>query len=434
MNLPKLPAISEHFSKISQILPNKGSGSTSSVYAVMDVGASAVRVAIIELTDEGIVILGRGAMAQDSSTMVGGVVAQLPSLVETIDGVMARALNQAGVECDQVVLGLGGAMVSGVTTLVRMNRSQAREKMSAKEFNLILERISQTALVDAENTASEEMALPKEDLRLVNAAITHISLDGYTVSSPIGFSGKEIEICLFNAFIAQQSLVVLQRIITELNVDLAALTSGPYALAELVIAKAKKPQLASGLVIDIGAGSTSVAMVEHGAVIGSKSFPLGGRAITRHLASALDLEYEKAEEVKLDYAKGTVLEAQQKKIHPVVVGEVDLWMQALGLALAELRQDNEPLPENIYLTGGGANLPDIEQRIKQERWAKKIGFASSPEIDHLDIEDVPGVADEQHRLESTDSMLVALALFWQQRQREDSKVSDSLQRTLESLG
>lgn len=433
MKLPKLPVVTEHISKFSQFLP-KPTAKDSPVFAVIDVGASTVRAALIELTDDGVAILGRGHVAMDNEVMVGGVVGNLTMLVETMDEAMSRAVDQAGVESEQIVLGLGGAMVNGVTTLVRMTRSQAKEKMSAKEFNMILERISQTALVDAENSASEEMAVKKEDLRLVNAAITSISLDGYAVSSPIGFSGKEIEICLFNAFIAQQSLVVLQRIITELNVDLSALTSGPYALAELVIAKAKKPTMANGLVIDIGAGSTSVTLVEAGAVIGSKSFPLGGRAITRHLATALELSYADAEKVKLDYAKGTVLEAQQKKIHPVVVGEVDLWIQALSLALAELQHDNNPLPEKIYLTGGGSQLPDIEQRLKQERWAKKIGFSNSPEIEHLSIDGIPGIVDEQHRLEDTDGMLVALSLFWQHRQNEDSKVSESLQRTLESLG
>src|SRR5690606_29834089 len=235
--------------------------------------------------------------------------------------------NRAGVSSEQLILGLGGAMVCGVTTMVHLNRPQAREKIESKEFNLILERISQTALVDAENTASEEMSLDKEELRLVNAAITTISLDGYTVSSPIGFSGKEVEICLFNAFIAQNTLVVLQKILTELGVDLAALTSGPYALAELVVAKSKKPQLATGLVVDVGSGSTSVTLVEQGSVVGSKSYPLGGQAITRHLANSLEMSIEEAEKVKKDYAQGKVLEAQQKKIHPIVTGEVDLWLQ-----------------------------------------------------------------------------------------------------------
>lgn len=393
-----------------------------------------VRTAIIELTNDGVVILGRGAAKQQPTTMYGGLVGNLPALIETIDEALSQANNRAGVTSDQAILGLGGAMVNGVTTMVHLNRPQSRDKITNKEFNLILERISQTALVDAENTASEEMSMDKEDLRLVNAAITSISLDGYAVSSPIGFSGKEVEICLFNAFIAETTLVVLQKILTDLAIDLTAITSSSYALAESLIALAPKPQQAQGLVVDVGSGTTSVALVEHGAVVGSKSFPLGGKSITSHISQALQMSLEEAEKVKRDYAEGKVLEEQQRKIHPIVTGEVDLWLQGLSLALADLQQGSDPLPELLYLSGGGSLLPDIEQRLNQEKWAKKVGFATKPTIKQLKVENVPHIIDESHVLEPTDTLLASLALFWQQRQREDGHVSAALQKTLESLG
>lgn len=434
MNLPNLPALPNFVSDLQRFLPKRSSNSSNSIYSVIDIGGSMVRVAVIELTDDGAAILGRGSAKQQPTTMYGGLVGNLPALIETIDEALSQATNRAGVASDQAILGLGGAMVSGITTMVHLNRPQTREKITNKEFNLILERISQTALVDAENTASEEMSLDKENLRLVNAAITSISLDGYAVSSPIGFSGKEVEICLFNAFIAENTLVVLQRILTDLSIDLTAITSGSYALAESAIALAPKPQQANGLVIDVGSGTTSVALVEHGAVVGSKTFPLGGKAITRHLAQALNLSLEEAEKVKHDYAEGKVLEEQQRKIHPIVTGEVDLWLQGLSLALAELQQGTNALPEQVYMSGGGSLLPDLEQRLDQEKWAKKVGFANKPTIERLKVGTLPGIIDESKVLEPTDTLLVALALFWQQRQKEDGHVSAALQKTLESLG
>lgn len=243
-----------------------------------------------------------------------------------------------------------------------------------------------------------------------------------------------MEICLFNAFIAENTLVVLQKILTDLSIDLAAITSGSYALAESVIAMAPKPQQAQGLVIDIGSGTTSVALVEHGAVVGSKSYPLGGKAITRHLSQVLNLSLDEAEKVKRDYAQGKVLEEQQRKIHPIVTGEVDLWLQGLSLALVELQQGTNPLPELVYMSGGGSLLPDIEQRLNQEKWAKKVGFAVKPTVEYLKVENLPGITDESRVLEPTDTLLAALALFWQQRQKEDGHVSAALQKTLESLG
>src|SRR5690606_8371311 len=154
----------------------------------------------------------------------------------------------------------------------------------------------------------------------------------------------------------------------------------------------------------------------------------------KHLAQTLDLSLDEAEKVKHDYAEGKVLEEQQRKIHPVVTGEVDLWLQALGLALSELQQGTNPLPEVVYLSGGGSLLPDITQRLKQEKWAKKIGFADAPAIEPLLVQNLPGIIDESKTLEATDTVLASLAIFWQHRQREDGHVSTALQKTLESLG
>ena len=432
MNLPKLPSLPK-LQQVSQLW-SKSKKTVSQTYTVVDIGSSQIRVAIIEMTDDGVAILGRGHASPESGTMYGGQISNLDNLISALEEAISQATNRAGVTSEQVILGLGGAMVSSVTTMVQLNRPQAREKITNKEFNNILERISQTALVDAENVASEEMALEKEELRLVNAAITSISLDGYAVATPIGFSGKEVQICLYSAFIAQQTLVVLQKIITDLDVDLTSLVSAPYALGEVVIAQAKKPQHAEGIIINIGSGSTSVTLVQNGSVVGSQSFPLAGQAITNHIAQSLGVSIQDAEKLKHDYAEGRVLEDQQKKIHPIVTGEVDLWLQGLTLALGQLQRGSDPLPQIVYLSGGGSQLPDIEQRLIQEKWSKKVGFAAKPDIEYLKTDAIPFISDQNASLEQGDSMLAALALFWYQRQKEDEHVSTALQKTLESLG
>src|SRR5690606_3009603 len=120
MNLPNLSALSKFITEIPKRLP-KREGGANATYTVIDVGGSMVRVAVIELTDDGIVILGRGDARQQPDTMVGGLVNNLPALIESIESAMSQASNRAGIVSDQAILGLGGAMVNGVTTMVHLN-------------------------------------------------------------------------------------------------------------------------------------------------------------------------------------------------------------------------------------------------------------------------------------------------------------------------
>ena len=85
MNLPKLPALPNFASDLQRFLPKRSDGSSNSVYSVIDIGGSMVRVAVIELTDDGVAILGRGSAKQQPTTMYGGLVGNLPALIETID-------------------------------------------------------------------------------------------------------------------------------------------------------------------------------------------------------------------------------------------------------------------------------------------------------------------------------------------------------------
>ena len=115
----------------------------------------------------------------------------------------------------------------------------------------------------------------------MNTAIVDVRIDGYKVTNPLGFQGKKVQMSIFNSFAPLVHFSALQNIAEELDIDLLSIVSEPYAVARCLDFEDGN---VSAIFIDIGGGTTDIAVVENGAVIGSKMFALGVRTFTKRLA------------------------------------------------------------------------------------------------------------------------------------------------------
>lgn len=422
----KLPSLS--VPKLDKIIPKRRSKTDALV--VVDVGSSMVRAAVVEVREQQVAVLGKAEVRQESGSMWGGAIGNLNSLISTMNEAMGRAMEQAGVESDQMVLGLGGALVGGVTTLAHVNRPNPQQKVDDKELGIILQQVTQSALADAEGEAAEQMVLPADKMRLVNSGLTTIALDGYVLTSPLGFTGKEVEVGLFNAFVSDSTMVALQKMLVDLNVDLAALASEPYVVAQAVVNAQSKPQAVSALLIDVGSGTTSVTLIQQGAVAGSVSFAMGGQSVTAAIAKALSVPIEEAEKQKLDFSQGSANDTHRHNLQRTVEKEIGLWLQAFKLSLSALKPEGV-LPETVYLTGAASQLAELTKELEHFGW-EKAGFARKPSIERLRVSNFNQIMDTSHALTDEDVALAGLALLVGRQYLEDPKVAELFQHSLKN--
>src|SRR5690606_11789496 len=127
----------------------------------------------------------------------------------------------------------------------------------------------------------------------------------YKVSNPIGFQGKEIIIQLYTAFAPMVHIGALERTASELDLDLIAVAAEPFAVSRAVIG-ADAASNFTAILIDVGGGTTDIAVVDDGGVQGTKMFGIGGRAFTKAIATELDLDYAAAESIKIELSKNTL--------------------------------------------------------------------------------------------------------------------------------
>jgi cell division protein FtsA len=235
--------------------------------------------------------------------------------------------------------------------------------------------------------------------------VVDVLIDGQRVSNPLGFQGKDVSIGIFNAFAPIVQLGALQTIVEELNLDLLTVAAEPYAVAKAVTME--DSQEFSAIFVDIGGGTTDVAIVRNGGLEGTKMFGFGGRTFTKRLSEVLNVSFSNAEEIKLSYAKKILDEKSNRLVHEALDSDCKVWLAGVELSLGEFstargpeEPEVEPLPSKILLCGGGSALPDIKKVLSQDKWYERMPFAKKPEVNFIQTTDVGRVHDKTKELKN----------------------------------
>ena len=183
----------------------------------LDIGTEFVKALIGEVKiDEtsgaptNVEIIGVGRQRQRLTDMQSGAVTDITGVVENCDSALRMAEKMAGVVAKDVVIGIAGELVKGASTVVRYKRADPSEPIAMPELKKILDRVQYRAFERAREQLTWETGYKELDVKLVNTAIVDVQIDGYRVTNPIGFQGKDVSIQLFNAFAPMVHLGALQ--------------------------------------------------------------------------------------------------------------------------------------------------------------------------------------------------------------------------------
>ena len=368
-----------------RILQREEEGSLAACTA-LDVGTEFAKALVFEIDDTGHgTVQGVGRKRQGLAHMQSGTVADIAAVVDNCAVALQEAEEMAGFRPSQVVIGIAGELVKGFTTTYSQERRKPDQPISEPELQKLIDAVQREALHEAERAITWETGLPQVDVRLVHAAVTGAAIDGYPLTNPVGFKGRHVKIAIFNAFAPLVHLSALQSVASQLDLELLEIVAEPYAVARVV-----SPDIvhqSGALFIDVGGGTTDVALVRAGGIEGTRMFALGGRAFTKSIADRLDLPFPRAEELKVDYARGAPV--QDRDAVASIVGEdVEVWAAGVELVMEEL-SGGDLLPGRIYLCGGGSGLPEIRESVAAEEFWRRLPFARRPEVIVME----PGLID-----------------------------------------
>jgi cell division protein FtsA len=397
----------------------------------LDVGTEFAKALVLDIDEQSHgTVRGVGRKRQGLSHMQSGTVADIGAVVDNCAVALQEAEEMAGFRPSQVVIGIAGELVKGFTTAHTQERKKPDVPITDAELQRLIDGVQREALEEAERSITWETGLPNVDVRLVHAAVTSASIDGYSVTNPVGFQGRHVKIGIFNAFAPLVHLGALESVAAELDLELLEIVAEPYAVARVI--GSEQVRQAGALFVDIGGGTTDVALVRSGGIEGTRMFALAGRAFTKSLADRLDLPFPRAEALKVDYARGMDVE-RRDEIAAIVADDVAVWAAGMELVLDEL-SGGDLLPSRIYLCGGGSRLPETAEALRQEPFWRRLPFARPPEVAVMSPEMVESIEDATDLLvDQQDVTPLGLANQAIALQAEQDPLDAALRRVLRAM-
>lgn len=363
----------------------------------LDIGTEFVKALIGRVGDNTVEIIGVGRKHQRLTDMQSGAVTDIAGVVDNCDDALKQAEEMAGVVVKDCVMGIAGELVKGTSTTIKYKRTNQETKIEMDELRKILDRVQERAFERARETLAWETGQQEIDVKMVNTAIVDVQIDGYRVTNPIGFQGRDVSIQLFNAFAPMVHIGALQSVGTNLDLNVINIAAEPFAVAKSVGGEDSSDF--SAIFIDIGGGTTDIALVNNGGVEGTKMFGIGGRAFTKRISQAAGVTFDQAEEMKLDYSAGKLPHAGDRKaVEEAVAADIKVWLSGVELSLSEFDKVDH-LPAKILLCGGGTGLPQITTALKGD-WYKNLPFARKPIVSHISPDQVSRVIDKTGKLTS----------------------------------
>lgn len=357
----------------------------------LDIGTENVKALIAKVTGDELEIIGVGRAHQALSDMQAGAVADIAAVVGNCDKALQEAEQQAGVTPKTAVIGIAGELVKGTTTTVRCTRQNAKRPLDIAEVERIITLVQERAEAKARKELAYELGGKEVDIRLVNSALVSIDIDGYNVTNPVGFQGKEVVVQLYTAFAPLIHIGALEKTAQELDLDLLAVAAEPFAVARSVIGNDPNATM-SAVLMDVGGGTTDIAVVNEGGVQGTKMFGIGGRAYTKSVERDASVSFEQAEKLKLAYDSGNLIKKQEVAVEQSLRKTLNVWISGVELALGDFTKLDH-IPHRIFLCGGGSSLDMLMQELEKTDWHKDLPFTRKPIVRHVLPNQVVGIND-----------------------------------------
>lgn len=384
----------------------------------IDVGSSTARVVVGSISrDSGqLNILGVGSVPMQG--MQKGVITDVEESVKVISRALDKAEQMAGVPVERAYVSINGAHIVSQNSRGVIAVSRADGEISSDDVSRVI-------------NAAQAISLPN-NREILHVLPQNFIVDGQEhIQDPVGMTGVRLEV---EAHIISGSVPAvknLTKVINRSGIHIEDFVFAPLA-ASLSVLEKRQRELGCVLV-DLGAGTTSLAVYEENTLLHTAVLSLGSSHITNDIAIGLRTSLDVAEAIKLQH--GTAFPEEVKANETIVVeGEDGSEQQSvprqevaniIGARLGEIFSfvDRELklisrsglLPAGVILTGGGAHLSGVIEMAKQRlRLPARIGKPRQ----------LQGVAIEQ--INDPAAAVLTGLLLWSIDQQQKSSPKTSL--------
>ncbi|MBE8953756.1 MAG: pilus assembly protein PilM [Quinella sp. 1Q7] len=330
----------------------------------LDIGTRSVIGIVAEEDDDGkLNIIATHRMEHSSRAMLDGQIHDVPQVAEVIIRVKNFLAERVGELKNAAIAAAGRALYTMTAeATLEVNGVITDEVQSSLNF---------AAVQLAQGQLTAEKKIDARIYYCVGFSIISYELDGVRLKSLIGQRGKLAKTKVIATFLPRQVVDSMQTALTYAGLDVRALTLEPIAAINVLVPPSMRHL--NIVLVDIGAGTSDVAITKNGSVIAYGMVPLAGDEVTEAISQRFLLDFNVAEEIKRKATNGEgatfsdilgrnyTLTAEE--ILMPIAENVGMIANAIAKTILELN-GNEP-PQALLLVGGGALSPNLNKHVAE---------------------------------------------------------------------
>ncbi len=324
----------------------------------LDIGTAKVMAVVAEVLPGGDLRLA-GLGVAPTHGLKRGVVVNIDATVQSIQQALKEAELMADCKISRVWTGITGSHIRGQNST-----------------GMVIVRDKEVAPIDVQRVVETAKAINiPNDQRLLLVEPQEFIIDGHEVKEPIGMSGGRLEVKVHIVTGAQSAAENIVKCVRRCGLEAEQLVLNPSASSAAVLTEDEK-SLGVALV-DIGAGTTDVAIFADGAIRHTAVIPIAGDLITSDIAMALRTPTKDAEDIKVDYgvAKQLLADPNEQVEVPglgdraprmlsrqALAGVIEPRVEEIFSLVHQVIRESgyeELLSSGIVLTGGSAVMPGM---------------------------------------------------------------------------
>ena len=333
-----------------------------SYFIGLDVGTTAVRCVVGELNAEEANPKIIGFASAENSGMRKGNIGHVDEVAQAVIAAVSEAERMSGRDIRSATVNINGSHVEGINSKGVIAISSPDRVISGDDRA----RVEEAATI---------VQLPANK-EIIQVFAKNYRLDGQdNIKDPVGMTGVRLEVDTHIVVAGTPAMKSLEQVLAKAEISPAHRTVTSLAAAEAILNRKQKE---SGVaVLDIGAATTNMIVIEDGEVEHIAVIPMGGLNITNDLAIGLKTDLDIAELVKVKHAS---LLPSQGDVSLVAGGQTHKFDKHMIQIIASARAEeilefvdkelkkihkSRKLPGGVVITGGTAKLPGIEELAKK---------------------------------------------------------------------
>ena len=324
----------------------------------LDIGTRTVVGIIGSIVDETFNVIDCEICAHTKRAMKDGQIEEIEEVARVVKKVKEALETRQNVKLTSVAIAAAGRSLKTQRVKIEVDVPTSDAISSVLERSFEIEAVS-----NAQQQLDKHVTNADSTFYCVGHSVVEFTLDDYPMKSIIGHKGKKATIEVIAAFLPAPVVDSLYAVTERNKLNVCSLTLEPIAAMNVIIPP--EIRLINIALVDIGAGTSDIAISKSGSVVAYAMATTAGDEITEEIIKTYLVDFDTAEQMKMSSETGEItyrdilgLEYSVKtadffkSLHPAV----DVLADTIAKSIIEI---NDHPPAAVFLVGGGSQIPDL---------------------------------------------------------------------------